>query len=142
MDFLKTHGCPPYADQDVLNALLAGDARMLDPSWDVMIPPRRRKPCVLHITGVGLRFQTEDCGNVPQYAFWFAYYRRNVLKLPPRPIGRRLRAAFRLLDIASLVLGPVLAAVDRVPGPYAWKFLLMRIRRRLAFARFALSPGP
>lgn len=141
IDFLRRYGCPPYADQDVMNVLLADDAKMLHGDWDVMIPHFFWRPCVLHITGMGLRLFGSDTydGNIAQYVFWFNYYRRHVRHLPPLKIRSALKLRFLLYAVANVILGPVLAFADAFPGPYGWKLFLMRVRRQLAYARFGLG---
>ena len=143
IDFFRTYGCPPYPDQDALNVLSAGDAKIIDHDWDVMIPARRWRPCVLHLTGVGLRFAAGESydGNVPQYVFWFAYYRQNILHLPPKPLRLSLKVRFTALKIISLAFGALLEALDRHAGPYRWKQFLMRVKRQTAFAGLALRPA-
>ena len=137
VQFLKTYGCPPFPDQDLMNILLADDSKLVSLDWDTMIPPYFRRPCVYHITGIGLRWTGEDHydGNIPHYIFWFNYWRQNILHLPPMKKSAALR--LRLLALAALgfALGPVLAALDALPGPYALKFTLMRLRRQLAWAK-------
>ena len=138
--FLRQYGCPPYADQDVMNVLFADDAKMLSADWDVMIPPYFFRPCVLHITGMGLRLFGSDSygGKISQYVYWFNYYRRHVLKLPPMELGLARRLRFSFLAAANVLFGPFLALLDRFTGPYPWKLFLMRSRRQLAYARFGL----
>lgn len=141
LDFLRRYGCPPYADQDVMNVLFAHDAKMLHPDWDVMIPPYFWRPCVLHVTGMGLRLFGSDHydGNIAQYVFWFDYYRRHILGLPRMRRRPALAVRFALSALANLFLGPVLALLDRLPAACPGKFLLMRIRRQLGYARFGLG---
>ena len=140
IDFLRRYGCPPYADQDVMNVLFADDAKMLPADWDVMIPPYFWRPCVLHVTGLGRHLLGSDHydGNIAQYVFWFDYYRQHVLNLPRMKLRFPLRLRFLLLAAANLLLGPFLALLDSFPGPYPWRLFLMRVRRRLAYARFGL----
>ena len=135
--FLKAHGCPLHHDQDIMNFLLEDDSRMLGEEWNTMIPPRKWQPCVLHITGIGRRLNGSDHydGSVPQYIFWFNYWRQTVLGLPPMKKSAALRLRLLLLAALGLVFGPALAALDALPGPYAWKFPLMRLRRQLARAK-------
>lgn len=141
IDFLRRHGCPPYADQDVMNVLFAHDAKMLRKEWDVMIPFYFWRPCVLHITGMGLRLFGSDAydGSIAQYVFWFNYYRTHVRGLPPLKIRSMLKVRFAVFAALNLLLGPALAGVDLLPGPYVWKNFLMRLRRQLAYARFGLG---
>ena len=56
--------------------------------------------------------------------------------LPPVKKSAALRLRILLLAALGFVLGPALAAIDALPGPYSWKFLLMRLRRQLAWAKF------
>ena len=48
-----------------------------------------------------------------------------------------LRLRLLLLAALGLVFGPALVALDALPGPYAWKFTLMRLRRQLAWAKIS-----
>ena len=137
VQFLKTYGCPPYPDQDLMNVLLADDSKLISRDWDTMIPPYFRRPCVYHITGIGRCFLGTNHydGSVPQYIFWFNYWRQTVLGLPPMKKSAALRLRLLLLAALGLVFGPALAALDALPGPYAWKFNLMRLRRQLGWAK-------
>ena len=141
IDFLRQYGCPPYADQDVMNVLFANDAKMLPADWDVMIPPCFWRPCVLHITGMGLRLFGSDRydGSIAQYVFWFNYYRQRILNLPRMKLRLSLCLRFSLFAAANLVLSPFLAVLDSIPGPYSWKRFLMRTRRQLGYARFGVG---
>ena len=138
VQFLKTYGCPPYPDQDLMNVLLADDAKLISADWDTMIPTYFRRPCVYHVTGIGRCFLETDHydGSVPQYIFWFNYGRQTVLGLPPMKMSAALRLRLLLLAALGLVFGPALVALDALSGPYAWKFTLMRLRRQLAWAKF------
>ena len=50
--------------------------------------------------------------------------------------GKPPRGTTLVIDAAlGLVFGPALAALDALPGPYAWKFNLMRLRRQLAWSK-------
>ncbi|MBR1922088.1 MAG: hypothetical protein IJ829_08870 [Kiritimatiellae bacterium] len=72
-DFAARHGVPKYADQDVLNAVLAGtdEIGMLPGAWDVIIPtPETPRACVLHVTGVGRCFAAPYRGRIAQYRYW------------------------------------------------------------------------
>lgn len=137
VEFLRTYGCPPFADQDVMNVLLADDSKLISRDWDTMIPSRFWRPCVYHITGMGRCLAGADHydGSVPQYIFWFNYWRRNILGLPPMKKSAALRLRLGILAALDFVFGPVLAALDVFPGPYVWKFQLMRLRRQLAWAK-------
>lgn len=140
IDFLRRYGCPPYADQDVMNVLFAKDAKMLCKEWDVMIPPYVWRPCVLHITGMGLRLFGSDAydGKIAQYFFWFNYYRKYIRHLPPLKIRFVLRMKFVFFAFLNIIFGPILALLDAFDGPYEWKLFLMRLRRQFSWARFAL----
>lgn len=139
VEFLKTYGCPPYPDQDLMNVLLAKDAKFVDGSWDTMIPPRRWRPCVLHITGIGRHLTGSNYydGTVPQYVFWFNYWRQNLLGLPKMKLSWRLRGRFASLVVLSWTIGLLLDLADRLSVGYAWKMAIMRLRRQLGWARFA-----
>lgn len=140
VQFLKTYGCPPYADQDVMNGLLSDGSKLVSADWDTMIPPYFRRPCVCHITGIGRCFLGTDHydGSVPQYIFWFNYWRQTVLGLPKMKLTWVLKGRFAFLVLLSWTLGPLLGLADRLPGGYAWKMAIMRLRRQLGWARFAL----
>lgn len=90
------------------------------------------------MTGIDRRLNGSDHydGSVPQYIFWFNYWRQTVLGLSPMRKSAALRLRLLLLAALGLVFGPALAALDALPGPYAWKFLLMRLRRQLAWSLF------
>ena len=119
------------------NVLLVDDSKLISADWDTMIPPYFRRPCVYHITGIGRCFLGTDHydGSVSQYIFWFNYWRQNVLGLPPMKKSAALRLRLLILAALGFALGPVLAALDMLPWPYAWKFQLMRLRRQLAWAK-------
>lgn len=140
VQFLKTYGCPPYADQDVMNGLLSDGSKLVSADWDTMIPPHFRRPCVYHITGIGRCFLGTDHydGSVPQYIFWFNYWRQTVLGLPKMKLTWVLKGRFAFLVLLSWTLGPFLDLVDKLPGGYAWKMAIMRLRRQLGWVRFAL----
>ena len=140
VQFLKTYGCPPYADQDVMNGLLSDGSKLVSADWDTMIPPYFRRPCVYHITGIGRCFLGTDHydGSVPQYIFWFNYWRQTVLGLPKMKLTWVLKGRFAFLVLLSWTLGPLLDLADRLPGGSAWKMAIMRLRRQLGWARFAL----
>lgn len=133
--FIRRHGCPPFADQDVLNLVLGGDARMLASDWDCVLPPGRKRACVLHICGLGRSFgENEYRGMVPQYALWSDYYRTEILRLPASATPYEGR--FRLLAVVAYPLLPVLAAVGFLPLPYPAAMFVVRLRRQLGFARW------
>lgn len=70
-DFAVRYGIPKYADQDILNAVLADEAGLLPECWDVQIPsPENATRCVLHLTGVGRYFATPYTGRIAQYRYW------------------------------------------------------------------------
>lgn len=50
------------------------------------------------------------------------------------------RLAFHVF--LSWTLGPLLDLADKLPGGYAWKMAIMRLRRQLAWARFTLGFRP
>lgn len=69
--FVEKYGCPKYADQDILNAVLSKEAGLLSEHWDVLIPSPENTPrCVLHLTGVGRCFVRPYAGIVAQYRYW------------------------------------------------------------------------
>ena len=138
--FLKTHGCPLHHDQDIMNFLLEDDSRMIGEEWNTMIPPRKWRPCVLHITGIGRRLNGSDHydGSVPQYIFWFNYWRQTVLGLPKMRMSKVLKVRLSFLELLSWTIGPLLDLLDRLPGIYPWKMSLMRLRRQIGFAHYAL----
>ena len=140
IEFLRKYGCPPYPDQCVMNVLFANDAKMLRSEWDVLIPPCIWRPCVLHIAGMGVRLFGADVyeGKLAQYVFWINYYRKYIRHLPPQELRFAQRAKFVLFAALNFSVGPVLALLDSFKGPYGWKVFLMRVRRRLGFARYAL----
>ena len=140
VQFLKAYGCPPYPDQDLMNILLADDSKLISRDWDTMIPPYFRRPCVYHITGIGRCFSGADHydGSVPQYIYWFNYWRRTVLGLPKMRMSKALRTRLSFLELLSWTIGPLLDLFDRLPGIYHWKMILMRLRRQIGFAHYAL----
>lgn len=130
LNFLRKRGCPPYADQDVLNIVLKDDAKLLPQKWDRLIPPYFGGKCVYHITGIGRHFQkAEYDGLAPQYALWF--------KRSGRPYKQQKR--WLVMTILGIILLPIFAALDALPGPFGWKVLLMRLRRQLGFAKTLLG---
>lgn len=126
LNFLREHGCPPYADQDVLNIVLKDDAKLLPRKWDRLIPSYFGGKCVYHITGIGRQFgKSEYDGPVPQYAFWF---RRAGLRA-------KFLARWRAQALLGLALAPILAALEPLVGSFRGKVAIMRLRRRIAWAR-------
>lgn len=126
LNFLRGHGCPPYADQDVLNIVLKDDARLLPQKWDRLIPSYFDEKSVYHITGIGRHFDkgTYD-GTTPQYALWFKCAGRSYA----------WHGCWRVMAILGIILLPILVLLDTVPGPFGWKVLLMRVRRQFGFAK-------
>lgn len=130
LDFLRKNGCPPYADQDVLNIVLKDDAKLLSPVWDRLIPAYGGEKCVYHITGIGRHFNEKRYGGTtPQYALWF--------KRAGRPY--KWQGGWALMaDFAAAIL-PLLSLLDRFPWPFKFKVLLMRLRRQLGYARVLVN---
>lgn len=72
-DLVRRFGTPPYADQDLLNALYSRDCGLLPDHWDVLRGLRDwRTPAVYHLTGVGRHFHDAvPPVYPPQYQLWW-----------------------------------------------------------------------
>lgn len=117
--FVDKYGYPKYADQDILNAVLAGEAGLLPGHWDVLIPSPENTPCcVLHLTGVGRCFMHPYAGKVVQYRYW-----EHVAK--GKPFSRPWALPFYLRDW-----------MIRLCLPFSGALLRDRIRRYFAFRWF------
>lgn len=118
--FAEKHGRPPLADQDLLNCTMEpGEAGMLPPCWDVIVPSPEVLPrCVLHITGVGRCFRAPYEGKIAQYLYWESIGRGTPFKAPWAP-------PFYVRDW-----------MIRLALPFARLPLRFRIRRNLAWRWF------
>lgn len=125
LDFLRKYGCPPYADQDVLNAVLKDDTKLLPSKWDRMIPSFLERKCVYHITGIGRHFCDDSYrGLAPQYALWF--------KRANRPF--KIHSRWRMLASVRILLVPIVLLLSKIRWPFKIKILLTRILRQSLFS--------
>ena len=84
--FIDQHGCPFYADQDIMNLLYNKEAVVLDPNWDCMVPNRRAvRGTVLHCVGVGRMFRGPMVGWDAFNGMWYDFYYKEVLGRKDRP---------------------------------------------------------
>ena len=117
--FVEKYGCPKYADQDILNAVLEAESGLLPGWWDVLIPSPENTPrCVLHLTGVGRCFARPYTGKVVQYRYW-EHVARGA------PFSRPKALPFCLRDW-----------MIRLCLPFSGAFLRDRIRRYFAYRWF------
>lgn len=135
--FVARCGCPPYADQDILNALCYDDCGLLPPWWNVLIPApintqvtvagkgRVSIACVLHLNGVGRCFNVPYTGHVLQYHFW-----EHVAK--GKPFRRPWSLPFYLPDWSIRLLFPFAAVFfrDRVRRYLAYRWLFGKMNFR------------
>ena len=125
--FASRYGCPKYADQDILNAVLAEEAGLLPGYWDVLIPgPDTPRECVMHLTGVGRCFNHPYKGRVIQYQYW-----EHVAK--GRPFKRPFALPFYLRKWMVRLCFPLAGVFfrDRVRRYFAWRWFL-RTRAKLS----------
>lgn len=118
--FVEEHGCPKYADQDILNAILVDEAGLLPGWWDVLVPSPDNTPCcVLHLTGVGRCFSRPYAGRVVQYQYWQHVARGT-------PLGRPFALPFYLRDWMIRLCLPFSGAIlrDRIRRHFAWRWFL------------------
>ena len=121
-DFAAQYGIPKYADQDILNAVLADEAGLLPECWDVWIPSPENTPrCVLHLTGVGCYFAKPYTGRIAQYRYWQHIARGDTIG-PVRslPFYFRPWMARLLLPFASPLFR------ERVCRNLAWRWFVKR----------------
>ena len=84
--FAQDWGTPFFVDQDILNTVCFNDAKLLEQTWDCMMPDRHaRDACVLHFNGIGRMFNGSMEGYRPLYAIWYRFYYDVVLREPSRP---------------------------------------------------------
>ena len=129
--FVKKYGCPTYADQDILNAVLADEAGLLPGWWDVLIPSPDNTPrCVLHLTGVGRCFARPYTGKVIQYHYW-----EHIARGTPFHCPRAL--PFYLRDWMIRLCLPFAGAIlrDRIRRYFAWRWFFRKYSVPLALPR-------
>ena len=109
--FTAREGLFPYVDQDILNSLCHGTSALLPPKWDVIrdcprIEFRRGRPdCVMHIIGIGQRFDGRDRGRLPQFDLWYRFAAAaGVLSPGPAPASAGLRFAWALAALLQPVM--------------------------------------
>lgn len=124
-DLVRRFGTPPYADQDLLNALYSRDCGFLPDHWDVLRGLRDwRTPAVYHLTGVGRHFHDAvPPVYPPQYQLWWnvahgtgaVHWRSRLLAAlwPLRAVARLLPA-----DVRARVMRQWFFAKVLVHGPF------------------------
>lgn len=119
-EFIAKYGCPKYADQDILNAVLANEAGMLPDWWDVLIPSPKNTPrCVMHLTGVGRCFERPYGGKVVQYRYWEHVARNKPFTSTWTLPFYMHRWMIRLcLPFSNVILH------DRIQRYFAWRWFL------------------
>ena len=120
--FVAKYGCPKYADQDILNAVLADEAGLLPGWWDVIIPSPENTPrCVLHLMGVGRCFTRPYIGKIVEYHYW-EYVVRD------RPFHRPWALPFYLRDWMIRLCLPFASAIlrDRIRRRFAWRWFFRK----------------
>ena len=121
-EFAARFGCPKYADQDILNAILGDEAALLPDCWDVLVPSPENSPrCVLHLTGVGRCFAAPYDGRVAQYLYWQRIAHGTPFKRP-------LALPFYLREWMIRLCFPFAGAVlcDRIRRHFAWRWFVRR----------------
>ena len=121
--FVERYGCPKYADQDILNAVIQDEAGLLPGWWDVLIPSLANTPrCVMHLTGVGRCFSRQYSGNVIQYLYWQHIARGT-------PFRRPFALPFYLHDWMIRLCLPISGVIlrDRIRRYFAWRWFLRKI---------------
>lgn len=125
-DFVIKYGCPKYADQDILNALLYPEAGILPGWWDVLIPDPENAPhCVLHLSGAGRCFKAPYHGKVVQYRYW-EHVARGTPFEPPRSFPFYLRdwMIHVCLPFSSIFLR------ERIRRYFGWRWYLRSLPAR------------
>ena len=120
--FVEAHGCPKYADQDILNAVLADETGLLPGWWDVLVPSPENTPrCVLHLTGVGRCFARPYAGSIVQYQYW-QHIARGM------PFSRPFTLPFYLRDWMIRLCLPFSGVIlrDRIRRHFAWRWYLRK----------------
>ena len=120
--FVDKYGCPKYADQDILNAVLAEESGHLPGWWDVLIPtPENTPKCVLHLAGVGRCFNRLYNGRVVQYRYWESVARGTRFNRPwSLPFYLRNWMIRLALPLASASLR------DRIQRYFAWRWFFRK----------------
>ena len=129
--FVKAHGTPPYADQDVLNFIVPpSEYKFLDARWNVIrgVAGAYEKGAVYHLCGIGRQFGGEPRGRLPQFEMWWRFLAkirgdRALAEKTRRAYPWHLRATWLLMGVLPLW---------RLPLPGASFF--DRLRRALFFA--------
>ena len=120
--FTQKYGVPTYADQDILNAVLADEAGLLPEWWDVLIPSPENTPrCVLHLTGAGRCFARPYTGKIAQYRYW-EHVARGM------PFRRPLAFPFYLRDWMIRLFLPFADVIlrDRIRRHFAWRWFFRK----------------
>lgn len=85
LEFARRWGTPLFVDQDILNAFYMFDGKLLDWTWDCMMPIRKAKDAVvLHVSGIGRSFNGPMTGWRAMHAIWYRFYNDVVLRAPDR----------------------------------------------------------
>lgn len=126
-EFAGKYGCPKYADQDILNAVLGNEAGLLPACWDVLIPtPENTPECVLHLTGVGRCFNRQYNGKIVQYRYWESIARGTQFDRPwSLPFYLRNWMIRLCLPFSSIFLR------DRIQRYFAWRWYLRKMANRV-----------
>ena len=123
MAFVRRYGCPKYADQDILNAVLAEEAGLLPGCWDVLIPsPENTPKGVLHLTGVGRCFSKPYRGKIVQYRYWEFVARGTEFA---RPVSLPFYLRDWMIRLCLPFSGVILR--DRIRRHFAWRYYLRRL---------------
>lgn len=75
IDFVEKWNTPIFADQDILNELCYGDAKIVDSRWNLLYPISTIDDgVVVHFNGIGPKFNdTSYSGIMPLYEIWFRF---------------------------------------------------------------------
>ena len=128
----KCGGCPPLADQDILNAIYNNDCLMIPSCWNVILTHEPwREPAVYHIIGIGRHFHdAKPLAYPPQYMLWDCV--RRMLKvgagraIAPLPVRYRIMSALWWMRKLAWVL----------PSRFRWALV-----RQMFFAKVLVGQG-
>ena len=122
-----------YVDQDILNSLCHDTCGMLPAKWNVIRDCPRlafrsgRPDCVMHIIGIGQRFDGRDRGRLPQFDIWYRFaVAAGVLRSGPEPASPGLRFAWAL----AALLQPAMSLLP-LPDSILRAAFFARLRRSM-----------
>ena len=133
VEFTAREGVLKYVDQDILNSLCHDTCGMLPAKWNVIRDCPRlafrsgRPDCVMHIIGIGQRFDGRDRGRLPQFDIWYRFaVAAGVLRSGPEPASPGLRFAWAL----AALLQPAMSLLP-LPDSILRAAFFARLRRSM-----------